>query len=298
MILAILHQAMGLLMSNPCEVILHIGAHKTATTYVQSRMNKSKKILCNAGIEYIGLSELRKNATKKLGNPSFQDSEIVDFIAPYMKNRVLIISDENILGGNGVSRDGRLYPDCRTRLSQLLSLLEGSNISVYLTIRDYADYLTSRYFESLSHNPFVRFQDYIQSFDLKSYRWPQLVEDVREIAGSAHVYCNSFDYLINNEHTYFKHWFGRPIRLEKIDVSPEIRRAKLSSEEYEIIERFSYVFSATQTPSFVRFLTQQHTNKNTTAFNPFAKQSVAALAAKYTSDINIIKNLSGVQWLG
>ena len=146
--------------------------------------------------------------------------------------------------------------------------------------------------------PFVKFQDYIRSFDLKSYRWPQLVEDIMEVSGSADIYCNSFNYLINNEHTYFKHWFDRPIRLEKSDLSPNIRRAKLSAEAYTLIERFSHIYSTNQTPSFVRFLTQHSIEKNAPAFNPFAKQALAALNDKYKSDIKIIKTLSGVKWLG
>ncbi|MFV8782427.1 hypothetical protein ACNKU7_08410 [Microbulbifer sp. SA54] len=284
-------------MQDKPEIIVHLGVHKTATTYLQSRLLNSKARLKKDNISYVKLSSLRENVTSKLTEEKFSKSEVWQFLEPHLDGKLLILSDENILGDTRKPVGGKLYPNARARLELLASIFDGINVSLYLTLREYATYLISRYSESLRHFHFQTFDNYINGIDLDNHGWLQLVADVKAAFPQSNIYCNDFSYFINNEEEYFKRWFGVSIPLEPAKLSPAVRRAKLSLEAYELINEFSNNYSKSQTKALVRFLDAHEQETEKTEFNPFTDSQRRRLVEKYRSDIEEIQKDPACYWI-
>ena len=88
------------------DIILHLGLHKTGTTFVQESLKVSRRALIEQGLFYTPLNQMRNKITKNIGNEydekKSQDLQTsIDIIASEAKNagcHTMLLSDENILG--------------------------------------------------------------------------------------------------------------------------------------------------------------------------------------------------------
>ncbi|WP_213032645.1 hypothetical protein, partial [Acinetobacter radioresistens] len=73
------------------KLILHLGVHKTATTYIQSKIYNSREVLSQAGIGCISLDDTRKYFTSKLTRSPSISKEAKSFLESH---DVILLSDE------------------------------------------------------------------------------------------------------------------------------------------------------------------------------------------------------------
>ena len=104
-------------------VALHVGAHKTATTYIQSRLLNSQDVLNSAGISIVPTGQFRKRITSQVLNSDFAPVQLSRLLEEYAGYKRVIISDENLLGVR--PNTNRLYPRARQRLEAILPAFEG-----------------------------------------------------------------------------------------------------------------------------------------------------------------------------
>jgi len=148
-------------------VVVHGGVHKTATSYVQSILQRNSGKMRKRGVHYIHHRDTRKkytypcqlNGYEKLGlgfRRKYSDSELRKEAKKFF-NKVkakpgerIILSDENMPGHCGQCvRTGELYQ----RRDMLIPIF-ANNIpypvrEVHLAIREYADFFASAYVEFL-----------------------------------------------------------------------------------------------------------------------------------------------------
>src|SRR3954451_9411374 len=167
---------------------LHVGAHKTATTYIQSMLAANVSALHANGIGYLPLAEFRRLVTfklMKLDTGFFHLKDKVDrFFSHGRSDRIngLLLSDENIIGvcPNFVET-GKLYQQAPARLRQLRKLLGGNEIHMFFAIRAYDTFIPSAYGEALrNQRKFVPFEDFWDRVDLEQCRWPVIFNRMRE----------------------------------------------------------------------------------------------------------------------
>src|SRR5690606_35555885 len=182
--------------------------------------------LLNHGIQYIGLGQLREIMTSKLGG-GHAASDIMTALTPYMNAEKLVISDENILGGTDMPESKKLYSGAGSRLKILLSALHQYEITAHITLRDYADYLISRYCESLRHYKFRNFNGYYKNTDFSTISWLDLLDDIRK-AGCKNLIVSDFNYAIRNNDDYFSRMLGVDFQLEEANDGAATRRSKMS----------------------------------------------------------------------
>ncbi len=159
------------------KINLHLGAHKTATTYIQSRLAANRAALNAAGIGFCPLLELRRSFTRHLltlSPKSFRIESMADsFFASGKPDSIrgLIISDENLLGG--FLKSGELYGGAPDRLRRLRALLAGHEVTLFFAIRSYDSSIASAYCESLRHTTtFEPFESLKRQIDIERFRWP------------------------------------------------------------------------------------------------------------------------------
>ena len=159
------------------EFVIHCGAHKTATTYMQACLNENRYELAINGIIYVDYYQFRSQILSGLQNNSLDikaiRSKLVQLVMPllFRKPIKIIIFDENLVAPGqdfwnhqklentfACFKDGYNFK----LLHQLISALKGFKVSLFYCIRDFSDYIPSRYCEQIKWQYFLEFDKYIE----------------------------------------------------------------------------------------------------------------------------------------
>lgn len=142
----------------PLDVILHVGAHRTGTTSLQSWLMQNSDLLARAGIAVWGPDRTRAGLfaglTKRPDAITQEDDCLARRSAARIRaelaalaeagTRQLIVSDENMLGTMPMNIDqATLYPDARARLDRIAEAFDGAVTAVAMAMRSYDDWWAS-----------------------------------------------------------------------------------------------------------------------------------------------------------
>lgn len=128
---------------------LHLGAHKTATTFQQEALTRAAPDLAERGVHILPLDDLRQSFTRRLhlGEDAAAGawlSEVLD-----RPGRV-VLSDENLLGAPArMVHAGALYPDAAERLARLARLIGEREVEIFYAIRHQGQFSRSVFCEAL-----------------------------------------------------------------------------------------------------------------------------------------------------
>jgi hypothetical protein len=170
------------------KINLHIGVHKTATTYIQNRLHANKAALHEAGIGYISLWDFRNFFTEKFMEFAPETFRLEDNIWRFFGNKVpdsvegLIISEENLIGYcGGLLLSGNPFASARGRLAHLRNLLRGHDVTMFCAVRSYDTFLSSAYCEGIRNlNTYVAFDEMREKLHWARMQWPHLIDSFEE----------------------------------------------------------------------------------------------------------------------
>jgi hypothetical protein len=169
-------------------IALHLGAHKTATTYIQNTLELSRQKLNEIGVGYVPLTDVRSTLTGRLGfGRSGLHAAASQLLTDYRSCERLIISDENIIGGLKPSPGRGFYLRRRGRLAKLLSSLGQHNFKIYFATRAYDEFISAIYCEYVRHHPFIDTRSYLRGVDYKAFTWLEIVGTFVKLVGSENV---------------------------------------------------------------------------------------------------------------
>jgi len=170
------------------QIILHIGAHKTASTHLQLVLARRRGALSRHGTALFLPGNLRKDGLRLQNYLSLAPGEAGEAehgaqIRAALRNDAcgagrLVLSEENVLGtlyGPALFREGGLYAKAAGRLSRLAALLPAGQVTVALSLRDPAGYLGSVYSQWLMSGRIMPFERFLGATDPASLRWSDLV---------------------------------------------------------------------------------------------------------------------------
>ncbi|MBE2169943.1 MULTISPECIES: hypothetical protein [unclassified Cobetia] len=262
------------------NLILHLGVHKTATTYFQSRLYNSKKILSDNRVGYLGLDATRRAITSKLHDKIEMSDELKDI---YSTSKSLIISDENIIGGTERITSQLIYPDVYNRLVALKKKIKHNNVEANITIRDPEAYLISRYCEYLRHYRFVSIGQYFDSFNLNDFSWNPLLSTIEE-ALQCKVNVTCFENIFEDEVGYLNSITNLDIDYASAGEGSSIKRSKISLESYRILEHLADHYPAHMTRKLVNMMDNNKQKGKPTPLRPFSDEISQRLKENYESD--------------
>ena len=163
------------------RIILHLGAHKTATTHFQQALKRSRTRLAGAGVTLFLPDDLRRNGLMLqdwLGlKGEDPEHEALLRAAFAQADGRLMISEENILGmvpGPGVARDGLLYPRAGQRLRRLRRVLPEAPVTLALALREGAGFLASCHVQALMAGRIAPFSQVFGGVDPAGLDWAGL----------------------------------------------------------------------------------------------------------------------------
>ncbi|MCC5967906.1 MAG: hypothetical protein JJU24_17455 [Natronohydrobacter sp.] len=171
--------------ASPAPVLLHIGAHKTASTHLQSVLLANRDRLRAAGCAYFGPDLLRGDL--KLPRARAVASVYQRDLSP-LRGAVdaaraegcrVLLSDENIHGGGPrpplLAAGGVYYPQAEARVARLLEGLGVRDAVLCLALREPVAHLVSGWgHQYLAGRP-MSFAEYCADVDIAALRWSELV---------------------------------------------------------------------------------------------------------------------------
>lgn len=186
------------------EVYLHLGAHKTATTFIQQSMQSNAETLANSGIFAPKLEDIRAAITPGMaGKPMLGFDECISLIVPEngaMPER-LILSDENMIGYPAeIFAKGVFYLDAKPRLKVLKSWLPVAPAKIVFAVRPYTTFFSSAYAQWLGpfakkHGPKKRFipREVIHKKISELKRgWPAIIRDLRKVFPDSQIIVKEY----------------------------------------------------------------------------------------------------------
>ena len=186
------------------DVILHIGAHRCATTSFQQYMRRNAESLGRAGIGFWGPIRTRSGLFRgllpgpcgKRGTQARAMARVRMRCAETADQGVtqLVVSDENMLGTmRGNLRLADLYSGSRARVARFADAFSGYLTDILINIRSPEAYWTSAFGYLAEQGYGVPNPDQIARIADSDHGWRDVICDVAHAAPSARVHVLPFE---------------------------------------------------------------------------------------------------------
>lgn len=185
------------------DITLHIGAHRTATTTLQTALARHRPVLRAAGVEVWGPDRTRAglfmglivNPQKVTPVDDWQAGRTTGLIRAEVRRladtgiRRIVVSEENMLGSvHRNLQDCALYPLADDRLLRLGPAFAGLPLRIVMGIRSYDTYWASALmFGILQRQHRLPPPDMIARLAAQPRRWREVVADVARVFPQADI---------------------------------------------------------------------------------------------------------------
>lgn len=259
---------------------LHLGLHKTGTSHLQAALRLNAAALGAAGVAAPPLTEVRREATARLGREPEAARAWLARLAGSGARRV-VISDENLPGGlAGYAKGGPIHPALARRLAPFAAW--PGEIEVFLAVRSYEEFWPAIWLESLLHRAAGPWAAFAAGIDAERARWPDLVARLVGLFGEARV-------TVWDHADYRETWRLRFARLTggaaALRAPPTDVRPSHSTAAAAELDRL-----AAEAPGAVRarFLALRAAPPPGPPFRPWPEAEARALAARHSADMAAI----------
>lgn len=163
------------------KCIIHVGVHKTGTTFFQSVFRRNIRSLRDKGIAFLPPKLIRKGFVRDCVYKGKVEAGRI-WLEEHTKGcHTLLICEEKLLGKYYEISDGFPYKKSGELVGNLVRMLpEGSEIHLMVSIRDYSQYIESCYLQYLKYHvskPYG-FKKYLRKFGRESVGWRELLEQL------------------------------------------------------------------------------------------------------------------------
>ena len=264
-------------------VTLHLGAHKTATTYIQSQLELNVNSL-QRQVSYIPLKVMREKITEYVSNEikfTSQKNKISQFVNSYSLKENLVISDENLLGVSKLLKNGQLYSDVFQRCKRIKSLFcANTQFKVVFSYRDYSKFITSMYIEYLRHNDYCKFDCFSKNINYELLNWKYVHNELSRAFGSENVVMYNFDKF--DERGFISEILGCEIDFKFYSLtSSGVRRSTPSRGMIDLLDLAYEEFGGGFTKKLFSFIERNEVGNNSKCNLAYSEK----LTIRYAKDI-------------
>lgn len=291
-------------------LILHLGVHKTATTYLQSLLAHNQKLLASKERFYWTLEQLRRPIATAISeaspggglkstlrrNIAPRPSVSIDTLMDFAGVGYSIFSEENILGPTNQSLDGTLYPNAARRLSSLSPLFRDREIRLFLSLRDYADFLASLFVEALRHGHWLTPDQFMQANENPKGQWVNLVRSLCTVVPSAQITIWRYADFAAQKPQLIELLTG--LKASAL-VEPESGDARPGATAQAVLEHCKHAepMSRAQRIMSMAKMEYRYPISSNAKFAPWPDDARAAMAAAFEEDLDEIATLPNVRLL-
>ncbi len=189
------------------DVILHIGAHRTASTTFQHYMRANAPILRHKGVAFFGPLRTRHGGLLSGVVPGKQDAR-AERRQMLARGRIaiqlellerkgietLVISDENMLGNpRKCLREAGLYNDAETRLGHFARAFDGRVSRIVLSIRALDGFWTSTISHAVARGQAVPDEALLDQLVTQPRSWRDVIENTARAFPGTPIQVQTFE---------------------------------------------------------------------------------------------------------
>jgi len=275
---------------------LYIGAHKTATTHIQSLLEYNKETLVKSQIKLSTPTSLRKswlNDFLKYCHKN-EKTNITKLQNEAPTNGIWILSDENIVGTPYefmISNKG-MYPNIKKRLQALKKLFPIANIEIFFAIRSYEKFYRSTYLEVVRNRGYIPFEEYYQEEKFMKNSWIDVIKMFTETIPQENITLWCYEDI----DTLMPHIINRMTEQEnakELIAKYPIKKTResLSSKTIEVLASLSSEMTQKESKKIIETLNKKYPlGEQYSKFIPFTTKTSRIFQEKYKHDINFIKH--------
>lgn len=204
------------------KCILHIGAHKTGTTFLQAVLKHNSEKLRENGIVFLSPKKVRNGFIGCIYRGAVKEG------GEWLKKRTrdchtLLISEEKLPGNYYSISAGFPYQQSGEFIGNLISMLpEETDVQLLLSVREYSDFIESCYLQYLKHHPSkpYSFERYLGMFDNASSGWCAVIEQLLAVARVSKIHVwpyEAFRRENNNVISIFESIIETPIAVPNFE---------------------------------------------------------------------------------
>jgi hypothetical protein len=280
------------------RTVLHLGAHKTATTYIQRKFAQNRGVLKRHDLHFYRLEQLRKSFTPLVYGNKKENTAFIAQMAETAAAGDVLISEENILGMAGeLVKKGNFYPDIASRLKLVVENLNVEAPDIYLSLREYSAFVVSMYCEYLRHQKFIEFETFMDTFRKSGFNWTQVVRDVRSGSPKSRIFLWDFAKFRESEHEIVSHMIG--FDADELNNKDESVRESFSQIAMDAYRALGTVLEGKEHRRMLQVLAINFPRGELyPAYKPLSQEETAGFQKKYAEDLaDIAKDVEGVSFL-
>lgn len=178
------------------RVFLHLGAHKTATSFIQQNLVANRAEMAEAGWKLIYMRRDRVKVYEQIRqmrkglelSPEGQKT-VASFFKGIRKNpQNVLLTSETILGDMSLRDTGVIYHNHAAMIDFLKKQLKGCDVRVGFCIRDFADYIESSYIWLTAQDGRTStFPKYIGKVDAGHITWTDIIGKIAGTFGAKNM---------------------------------------------------------------------------------------------------------------
>jgi hypothetical protein len=284
------------------RIVLLAGAHKTASSHLQSSLMAEQAAIRAEGVALAPPRVHRRSFTpllqqRKDGAPLRTVQDAAAALANDLAGTAatLVIMDENILGGTSskmLLAGRRLYRWAPNRLAQLAALFPGHSIDIGLGIRDPADFLPSCWSETIRLGGYQDFRSYLGGVDPLRLSWADLLQRIAAEVPHARLFVWCYEDYAHIFDSVCTRVMGPNAARHALPLDRTIRPG-LSAAAVAWLESLA----APQKPDIRIALRRYPKRAAADAYDPWSAAERAALNRRYARDRAELRQSPGLQWL-
>lgn len=278
---------------------VHLGAHKTATTHIQDTLEAVRTQLAAVGVEYVPRQEIRDQGgfeySQLWQRQSFFQRIFKSkvrkehWIKSYeQKQDILLISEENLLGGVSGLLTSPLYPKLEKNLRLLSILKNNSKIQLFMATRSFDTLLPSAYGQQARMGKARQGAfDIVKKAALKNPpRWSQVVERIIEVFDVSQLKIWKYeDYKDHRQQVLALLCANRLVSFPHIP--PPVSTRSPSAEAIAYLEKISSSLPKHRKKATGSQVCLEDTGKG--VYQPFSPGEIAMLRASYCEDLLMLE---------
>ncbi|SOB94041.1 hypothetical protein [Rhodobacter maris] len=292
-------------MAHLASITLLVGAHKTASTHLQTTLLSVRERLAPEGVGVVGPREVRDFLRPAIQPETRSPIETVALAHAALSQlcpgaRHVVVMEENTLGVTArnllLGEGGLIYPFATRRLREALACFGGAEVRVGLAIRNPATFLASCWSEHLLNAPWQPFRDYVAGIPPDLPRWLWLTNRMLQATDDLTIWTyEDYPAVLPQIIDWATGLKGFGATVTPYELAP---RPGLSQRAAEILHtRMTEDPERDHKVALRRARRVAPLGPNTPRFDPWSIEEHALFAESYAEDLLSLATASPVRWL-
>jgi hypothetical protein len=187
-------------MSDP-KFFMHLGAHKTASTFIQHNLVENRDWLEVEGWRFIYMQrdhEKAYNAVLKMRGTDQERGNAEEVFDRFLKKissrkQNTFFSSETILGNMSIQKSGEIYPYHEMMIDRVRQGVQVPTVGIGFCVREYGGFIESGYNWLVTRGASYSFKDYIAKLKIQRVSWLNIIAKLIDTFGIENVHVWTFE---------------------------------------------------------------------------------------------------------